>query len=157
MKRLILALVVAAGVAMLASTARAQCSGTDFNSVRDSILAACPCTGNHGQYVSCLTRAVRDAVRNNQLDVRCKGKVVRCGARSTCGHKSGFVTCSQCVPGTCNTDTSLCDDGVTTCTDSTQCPQVVNHCSTKSTADHCTALGGVVGSGSCCNATCTPQ
>jgi len=157
MKKLVLVLVVAAGVAALASTAGAACSGTDFNNTRDSILAGCPCTGNHGQYVSCITRAVREAVRNDQLDINCKGKVVRCAARSTCGHKSTFVTCSQCVPGTCDTTAGLCDDGVTACTDSSQCPQVVNRCTTKSSAEHCQALGGVVGSGSCCAATCAPQ
>ena len=153
--RLVLALMLTASVALLASPAGARCNDPDADTVRDRILAACPCTGNHGQYVSCVAHQVRDAVNSGELDVNCKGKVTRCAARSTCGHKSEFVTCTRCVPGTCTE--SLCDDGITTCTDSTQCPLVVDRCSTKSSEAHCLALGGVVGSGSCCNAACPPQ
>jgi hypothetical protein len=85
----------------------------------------------------------------------CKGKVVHCAARSTCGKREGFVTCTLCVPGTCDPDTNLCDDGVTTCTPGvTVCPDVVNRCSIKRSADLCLAKGGIPGEGSCCNASC---
>jgi len=111
-----------------------------------------PCTGNHGQYVSCVAHHARDAVRNGDLDVNCKGKVTRCAARSTCGKKTGFVTCPICEPGTCTN--GFCDDGTTACADSSTCPPVVAHCSTKSSDMHCTDRGGTPGSGSCCDATC---
>jgi len=94
----------------------------------------------------------RDAVRNGDLDVNCKGKVTRCAARSTCGKKTGFVTCPICEPGTCTN--GFCDDGTTACADGSTCPPVVAHCSTKSSDMHCTDRGGTPGSGSCCDATC---
>jgi hypothetical protein len=154
MRTLALALVVAAPLVFSAANARAGCNDPDLETVRDGILASCPCTGNHGQYVSCVAHAVREAVTSGTLDVNCKGKVVKCAARSTCGKKEGFVTCTVCVPGTCTE--GLCDDGTTGCADSTQCPQVVDRCSTKSDAARCEAKGGIVGVGSCCHATCLP-
>jgi hypothetical protein len=152
--RNVVVLVLAAATAILLSTATANagCNDPDLTTVRDRILSECTCTGNHGQYVSCVAHAVRDAVTSGELDVNCKGKVVRCAARSTCGKKTGFVTCTVCVPGTCTG--GLCDDGVTACSDSSTCPQVVDRCSTKSSAEHCAALGGIVGEGSCCHASC---
>jgi hypothetical protein len=155
MRRLMTILAMVACVAILTARADARCNDPDLETVRDRILTECPCTGNHGQYVSCIAHKVRDAVRSEELDVNCKGKVVRCAARSTCGKKSGFVTCTRCVPGTCTE--GLCDDGVTTCADSTQCPPVVDRCSTKSSPEHCEALGGIAGTGSCCHASCTPE
>jgi len=155
MNRIAFVLAALTSLALSASVARAGCNDPDLDTVRDRVLAACPCTGNHGQYVSCVARTVRDAVTSGELDVNCKGKVVRCAARSTCGKKEGFVTCTICVPGTCSAE-GFCDDGVTQCADSSTCPQVVDRCSTKSSADLCQAKGGIVGEGSCCHATCTP-
>ena len=141
------------GLVMLSgSVARARCTDPRADAVRAQILAQCPCNGNHGQYVSCVARAVRDAVANGDVEANCKGTVTRCAARSTCGKKDGFVTCAICEPGTCTS--GLCDDGVTACGTDADCPQVVNKCSIKSTADRCEARGGIAGSGSCCNATC---
>jgi hypothetical protein len=154
MTKIALMLAALGAVALSASAASAGCNDPDLATVRDRILAACPCTGNHGQYVSCVAHAVRDAVRSEELDTNCKGKVVRCAARSTCGKKDGFVTCTVCVPGTCTG--GFCDDGVTACVDSTTCAPVVDRCSTKSSAEHCAALGGIVGEGRCCHASCTP-
>jgi hypothetical protein len=94
--------------------------------------ATCDCAAaeNHGQYVSCVARAVNDAALENRS---CGGAVKKCAARSTCG-KPGFVTC-------CRTKA----DGTT-------------KCSTKSNADRCKAPKGgsaCVGSfASCCDA-CT--
>jgi hypothetical protein len=121
------------------------------DAVRASIASACPCTAatNHGQYVSCVNRQIRQAVTSGQLPTNCKGAVTRCAARSTCGKKTGFVTCSTCEPGTCAN--GVCDDGTTACADSSTCPPVLTHCSTKASADLCS---GVVGSGSCCDASC---
>jgi hypothetical protein len=162
MQRLVLGLVLAGGIALFASPALAACNDPDAPAVRDDILASCPCTGNHGQHVSCVAHAVKDAVSSGLLDVNCKGKVVRCAARSTCGKKDGFVTCSVCDPGTCTNN--LCDDGVTACTDSSECAAVLRRCSTKSDASKCvvpaSAAPGatvVVGSGSCCAASCAVE
>jgi hypothetical protein len=153
MRQAFLVVVAAAGLIGLASpAAHARCTDARVPEVRAAINAACPCTGNHGQYVSCVARAARDAMRNGDIATNCKGAITRCAARSTCGKKEGFVACAICGAGTC-TD-GVCDDGVTACTDSTQCPPVVNHCSTKSSAELCEAKGGTASSGSCCDATC---
>jgi len=153
MKSRCFGLLLTIGLVMLSgSIARARCTDPRADAVRAQILAQCPCNGNHGQYVSCVAHAVRDAVRNGDVEPNCKGTVTRCAARSTCGKKDGFVTCAICEPGTCTGD--LCDDGVTACVTDVDCPAVVNKCSVKSTADKCDARGGIVGSGSCCNATC---
>ncbi len=156
MARTTLSLVLAAAVVgLVASGAQARCADPRVAEVRAQISAQCPCTGNHGQYVSCVAHHVRDAVRNGDVDTNCKGAVTRCAARSTCGKKSGFVTCTICSTGTCTA--GLCDDGTTACADSSQCPPVVNHCSTKSSADACDARGGVAGSGSRCDAAGIPS
>jgi len=154
MSRLVIGLVLALVATVPAGTANAGCTDADLASVRARILAGCPCNGNHGHYVSCVARAVRQAVASGELDTNCKGKVVHCAARSTCGKKDGSVTCTLCGPGSCTA--GHCDDGVTACTSGTQCPAVVDRCSTRSSADMCTQNGGIVGSGSCCNASCTP-
>ena len=161
MRSVIIALALVAGIGLVGSQARAaECSGPAFQQVRDSILQGCPCT-NHGQHVSCVAHAVKQAVADGDLDVTCKGKVVRCGARSTCGHKAGFVTCSICDPGTCTN--GLCDDGVTACDELTPCAPVLRRCSTKSDASKCKVPEGspgatvVVGGGSCCAASCVVE
>ena len=132
--------------------AQARCTDPRVAEVRAEINRACPCTGNHGRYVSCVAHHVRDAVREGDIDTNCKGAVTRCAARSTCGKKTGFVACVLCSAGTCSG--GFCDDGVTACIDSSTCPPVVNHCSMKSSAELCEAKGGVAGSGSCCDAAC---
>ena len=153
MKTLALAFTLTAALALSASTAKAGCSDPDLKTVRDRVLSECSCNGNHGQYVSCVVGKVRQAVHDGELDVNCKGKVVRCAARSTCGKKTGFVTCLTCEPGTCTE--GKCDDGVTACSPTLPpCPQVLTHCSTKSDASHC--LSGITGTGSCCSAACPP-
>jgi len=88
MKTFALALAVMAPLVLSASGVRAGCNDPDLETVRDRILATCECTGNHGQHVSCVAHKVNDAVRSGLLDVNCKGKVVRCGARSTCGRRA---------------------------------------------------------------------
>ncbi|HJQ85366.1 MAG TPA: hypothetical protein VKA21_14870 [Candidatus Binatia bacterium] len=154
MTKLVLGMALAIAVVLSGAPASAGCNDPDLETVRDRILAACPCTGNHGQYVSCVAHQVRDAVRNEELDTNCKGKVTRCAARSTCGKRDGFVTCTLCVPGTCTE--GFCDDGTTGCVDSSTCPAIVDRCSTKSDRDLCLARGGIPGEGSCCHASCTP-
>jgi hypothetical protein len=178
MRTLIVAVAVAWTATLAASVANAGCSDPRLPAVRDSILASCqadssngsgPCTGNHGQYVSCVARAANDAVRNSQLDPNCKGKITHCAARSTCGKKEGFVTCTLCNPGTCTIPTGAtagtCDDGTTSCTDSSTCPPVVNRCTIKSDASKCvvragapegsTAVADPSSGATCCHASCT--
>jgi hypothetical protein len=167
MRKIVLALVLVGGVGVFASVASAGCNDPDLNSVRDQILATCStedqsqgrkgCNGNHGNFVSCVAHAVNDATRGDDpiLDRNCKGKVVRCAARSTCGKPEGFVTCAQCEPGPCVE--GFCEDGVTACSETVPCPLVVTRCSIKSSADHCTSQGGISGTGSCCQADCTPD
>lgn len=169
MRNSIISLALLGGIVLLGSQtlAAVDCSGPDFQSVRDDILASCggdSCsTNNHGHFVSCVAHKVKDAVDDGLIATNCKGKVVRCGARSTCGHKEGFVTCAICDPGTCSTE-GFCDDGTTPCTDSSECPGVVRRCSTKSDASRCVAppssapgTTAVVGSGSCCAASCAVE
>jgi hypothetical protein len=118
---------------------------------------ACNCDGssNHGRYVSCVAHKVKTLV-DSGLPRNCKGKLVRCAARSTCG-KPGFVTCQipidTCVidettgMGTCAKHPEM------TCTTAAECG---TKCKTKSSDVRCTDAGGTVGpSGSCCSACVT--
>jgi hypothetical protein len=156
MKHPSLALVaaLAATLVPLGSVARAACDDpAAAEAVRAQIGETCICdaASNHGRYVSCVAREVRQAVADDALPKNCKGAVMRCAARSTCGKKSGFVTCCFASPGHCKDGT--CQDGSTSCTVDADCPQV-SRCRTKSSADHCTASGGSPGTGSCCDAVC---
>lgn len=121
--------------------------------VRAQIASTCVCNSatNHGRYVSCVAHAVRDAVANG-LPTNCKGTVTRCAARSTCGKKTGFVTCCFATPGKCAN--GMCAGSDTACSTDTECP-ARTRCSVKSSSDHCTAQGGSPGTGSCCDAVCS--
>jgi hypothetical protein len=103
---------------------------TDVAHAREMVNTNCPCgPTNHGQYVKCAGEQAKMFLTNQS----CKGVVVKCAAKSTCG-KPNFVTC-------CRTNSM----GVT-------------KCSTKSNATHCTPpMGGkacVSTKSSCCDA-CT--
>src|SRR5262245_57445561 len=104
--------------------------------VRASVTDQCDCAGsrNHGQYVSCTAHVVNAAVRRGELRDPCRGEVLRCAARSTCG-RPGFVTC-------CRTDF-----------------MGNSHCSVRRSAAACRApMGGSASVGqtsSCCDA-CVP-
>ena len=148
-------LAVAVALGLFASAAYARCDDpAAAEAVRAQIAETCRCDAatRHGQYVSCVAREVRTAVANG-LPPNCKGTVTRCAARSTCGKKAGFVTCCFASAGTCSE--GLCQDGATSCESAEACP-VVTRCRTKSSPEKCTALGGSPGSGSCCDAVCTP-
>lgn len=112
---------------------------------------ACDAPGiNHGRYVSCVARQVKQLVVSGQVPPTCKGKVVRCAARSTCG-KPGFVTCNRPID-TCDLTTGLCvGDPTLTCTTDLDCGA---RCKVARDADHCLAIGGTVGTGSSCCAAC---
>src|SRR5262249_13833169 len=67
--------------------------------VRTAIDEACDCVGtsSHGAYLRCVLTQARAGVQARQLPRGCKGSVIRCAARSTCG-KPGFVTCCRTSP-----------------------------------------------------------
>ena len=160
-------LAVLLGLAMSVGAARVHAACSDpalAEQVRAQIATTCVCNdpnnpaANHGRYVSCVAHAVRDAVKpppdGSGLPTNCKGAVTRCAARSTCGKKSGFVTCCFASPGSCDTTSGLCQDGVTQCTTPDVCPPRIR-CSVKSSSDRCMAQGGSPGTGSCCDAVCS--
>jgi hypothetical protein len=145
-------LVVAGALLLLASSAwagngngngngggPAACDEAAVAAAQASVDASCPCEGktddtgavvpwkNHGQYVRCVAKATKAAVKDSDGAVtrRCLRSSVRCAARSTCGKRDGFVNCTT----TTGAETS---------------------CSFRPSADLCTASGGTPGTGSCC-------
>jgi hypothetical protein len=144
-------------VVLLTLPARFVAAGVDCEparcAVQAAVDAACPCDAatNHGKHVSCVAHVVKDLSRQGLVPTNCKGKVKRCAARSTCGKKPGFVTCT--VP------TDVCDPGTLTCLGNPTLACATDadcgtRCRTKSSAEKCPAPG-VVGSGTCC-ASCGP-
>jgi hypothetical protein len=158
-----LAMITAAlviGLPALATAGRPDCEPARC-AVQTAIAAQCPScdgAGNHGRYVSCVAHIVKQLVADGTVPGNCKGKVVSCAARSTCG-KPGFVRClfptDTCVVdpatglGTCAANPALA------CVTDLDCGA---KCKTKSSADRCTTHGGTVGgSGSCCASCASPS
>jgi len=105
---------------------------------------SCGASSNHGRYVSCVAHTVKALSSCGLLPKKCKGKVTRCAARSTCG-KEGFSTCTP----TCVTDVSTgamtcSDDPTETCTTDADCGK----CHIRKDGTY--PDGTTVGSGSCC-------
>jgi len=132
----LVAALAASFLAFAAQRSDAKCDPTgadaaDFAAARKAVADNCDCTGaaNHGTFVSCAA----DQANKTLMNKSCRGQVVKCAARSTCG-KPGFVTC-------CRTKAS----GAT-------------KCSTKSSGERCKAPKGgtacVSTFASCCDA-CT--
>jgi hypothetical protein len=146
-----------------------SCDPATVAAAQAAIAAACPCAGvtdamgnvqpwkNHGAYVRCVAHATTKATRPPQsIARRCLRDSVSCGARSTCG-KPDFVACRVPVPHTCvgdpvpgdGTAAGTCDnDASVKCDTDADC--TTQHCSTRASADSCTAVGGTPSSGSCC-------
>src|SRR5215831_8669503 len=116
----------------------AACTDAAIAATRAAADQACAAMGigcttakSHGAYVSCVAHQAKAAAKAGTLPKDCKGAVVRCAARSTCG-KPGAVAC-------CRTDRH----GKTSC-------------AIKKSASRCTkpkggtACAGVVSS--CCDA-----
>src|SRR6266566_6073731 len=59
-----------------------------------SMAMGCSTAKSHGEYVSCVAHQAKAAVKAGTLPKQCKGTVVKCVAKSTCG-KPGFVTCCR--------------------------------------------------------------
>jgi hypothetical protein len=88
--------------------------------------------------------------RDGEIPKTCRGKIVRCAARSICG-KPDFVTCHR-PTGSCDLDTATCaGDATVACTTDFDCG---TRCSIKRSAEVCEARGGMVGSGGTCCANC---
>lgn len=109
---------------------------------------------NHGTYVHCVAHAMRDLAKSGALPTNCKGKIVRCAARSTFG-KTGFETCTF-TPNACDPTTGLCPDGAT-CTSDADCGTTCHimrayprNATPVPGQDRCTLAGGVAGTGTCC-------
>jgi hypothetical protein len=97
MKRTAIAFLAGAALVLLSGAAHAKCDPTgadaaDVAAARLAVATNCDCAGsaNHGSYVSCAAKQARDTLVNKS----CRGAVVKCAARSTCG-KAGFVTCCR--------------------------------------------------------------
>jgi hypothetical protein len=153
MKRLVAAAAITLAFPVMQARAKVDCEPARC-AAQAAITMRCPACDdaeNHGRYVSCVARLVRELVADGTVPGNCKGKVVRCAARSTCG-KPGFVRCL--IP----TDTCTVDPltGIGTCGKDPMLACVTDldcgaKCKTKSSADRCTRRGGTVGgTGSCC-------
>src|SRR5512139_173521 len=134
----------------------------DCNAYRCAVQAAidanCPCgtADNHGRYVSCVAHQVKQLSNTGVIPKRCKGKVQRCAARSTCG-KAGRETCR--LPGTCDLTTGTCVRPASgSCTSDADCVtckmmwQYPGKTPTPGVPDQCTLLLGTPGTGTCCPA-----
>ncbi len=121
--RLILALGL---LAVLPDFAGAQCTSakcTDLDAVENAravVAAACDCSGaqSHAKYVKCAKQVIRAAIKGATLQRQCKGSIMKCEARSTCGSKSkiccvmspkGKVKALAVKGSTCPSSGNLCD------------------------------------------------
>jgi hypothetical protein len=141
------------------AVARIDCEPARCSQEIQDAINGCPCpdASNHGRYVSCVAHAVKAVADAGTIPKNCKGKVVRCAARSTCG-KPGFVVCKIPVYGTCDLSTSLCSEGTSvlldgTCAADTDCV-VTTKCKIKSSEQRCLDRGGTAdpNSTTCCAA-----
>jgi hypothetical protein len=146
-------LLLAAGVA---TAQKVDCEPARC-AVQQAITDNCSCdmVRNHGQYVKCVTHLVRQLSRDGTVPINCRGKIVRCAARSVCG-KPGFVTCQipvfgSCDAGACSKGESQLPDG--SCTDKTDC-LVGTKCKIARSVERCEARGGTVGSSPTCCSDC---
>ena len=124
---------------------------------QEEIDSKCSCENarNHGQYVKCVGRVIRNLTRDGQISQRCRGKLVRCAARSTCG-KADFVTCTIQRLGVCNETSFTCEDfgdEPVACASNADCVRR-SKCRTKRTAEKCEARGGLVNESPTCCSSC---
>ena len=175
--RVIAIATVVIGLAAFALPALAQQSQVDCEAARcavqQQIDTHCSCgvkngKQNHGRYVSCVAHIIKQLSASGDIPVQCKGKIIRCAARSTCGKKEGFVIC-QIPTDTCNLVADTCDLSTSTCTSNpaifcsadADCPAVGtcaadptvscatdldcgSRCKISSTAERCQLRGGIV-------------
>lgn len=123
---------------------------------QQEITGRCSCNDmkNHGQYVKCVGAVIRELTAANPEFKNCRGKLVRCAARSTCG-KEGFVACNRVQLGTCDPTLLVCSEPIgQVCATNDDCV-VRSRCSTKRSAESCTERGGIVGDTPTCCSKCT--
>ena len=146
---------------LLASSAPVSAQDTELTCedarcmFQQEITDRCPCEGqkNHGQYVKCVGGVIREITEANPDLKNCRGKLVRCAARSTCG-KEGFVTCTRQELGVCDPTALVCSEpALQACTTNADCV-ISSRCSTKSSAEKCLARGGLVGETPTCCSNC---
>jgi hypothetical protein len=156
------ALSVLAVLACAATTAAKPptCDATAVADAKLAVDAACPCAGkpdgqggtlpwkNHGQYVSCVTRATKTEAKGAGLTRQCLRDVVPCAAHSTCGKSTDVdVACSTLTQGTCTQGT--CDNDTNkACATDADCS--VQSCAVMS-ADECAAATSSEATVSCCS------
>src|SRR4030095_1227065 len=117
--KIVRVLVAFSALCLVAGQAQAKCGdnpGDDaaVAAARAQVATDCPCGSftNNGQYVKCAKTVAIDRVGAMTLPSNCKGAVIKCAAKSTCG-KPGFVTCCKTSGSgktTCSTkpDASKC-------------------------------------------------
>jgi hypothetical protein len=164
--RLIVPMLSVLAVLAWAATAAAKpstCAATAVADAKVAVDQACPCTGkpdlqgvavpwkNHGQYVSCITKATKAAAKSAGVARQCLKDVVPCAAHSTCGKSADAdIACSVLTPGTCNIVAGTCEnDASTFCTSDADCP-VLQSCAVMS-ADECVVAQGSAATVSCCS------
>jgi len=128
------------------------CDTALVQSLAAEMETACPCQGNWGvkrHYKACLRKAQRTIMKasNNTLRRSCIKFAFRCGSLSTCGEDAAVVTCStsnaaKCLYGLC------ADDIGRACTTNADC---IGSCNLVDSAAECARVGGVAGTGSCCD------
>src|SRR5262245_11435800 len=121
MRTLLVAGVVLATVGAIPSRAVARRCGdapadaSAVAAVRTQVASHCHCakSATHGRYVRCAARVAARAVHDGLLRMECKGRIVKCAAKSTCG-RPDEVTCEMPTT-TSSTTTTLptepCGDG----------------------------------------------
>lgn len=157
MFRLFSTFVAVAALSLVATGARAQDTALTCENARcmfqQEVDQGCPCSEqkNHGQYVKCVGKIIRRLTSEHPEFGNCRGKLVRCAARSTCG-KEGFVTCTKVELGICDGTTFTCSEPAgQACATNDDCV-ISSRCSTKRSVEQCTDRGGIVGeSPTCCS------
>lgn len=135
----------------------------DVANVRAAVAVQCDCGGatSHGQYVRCVNGVVSDAIDHGQLRGSCRGKIVRCAARATCGRQEGAVACCRTSAKgkkTCSTKRSA--DECTAPRGGSACASEQASCCDACSSGACasaSARGGIPGPPACSPPTCRSQ
>ena len=126
--------------------------------VAGTIEARCPCqtAQTHGEFVRCVSRALKALVAGSRIPAECRGTLKRCAARSTCGRETGTVVCEIPVgQGRCRVGLGFCEEPLfTPCSSDADC--VTSRCAIVPSTARCTARGGMVASRRSCCPFCAP-
>ncbi len=119
-----------AACSLTASELQAKRNGYDATCGAMSPPAGCTTASNHGAYVSCIAH---QAKADGTLPKSCRGAVIKCAAKSSCG-KAGAVTC--CVTKGTKTKCKVAKGTCTPPKGGTACMSTHRSC-----CDACTATG----------------